>query len=61
MLHMEWWRDEPAADWEQVVNAESLESDSPASRGRLGTRILSARWRNDSAAIGLAEVPRKRL
>jgi len=33
MLDMEWWRREPAADWEQALNAESLESDSPASRG----------------------------
>jgi len=34
MLDMGWWRREPAADWQQVLNAESLESDSPASRGR---------------------------
>ena len=27
--------------------------------GRLVTRILSARWRNDSFAIGLANVPRR--
>ena len=33
MLDMEWWRREPAADWEQALNAESLESDSPAGRG----------------------------
>ena len=33
MLGMEWWRHEPAADWEQVLNAEALESDSPAGRG----------------------------
>ena len=33
MLDMEWWRREPPADWEQVLNAESLESDSPAGRG----------------------------
>jgi hypothetical protein len=25
MLDMEWWWREPAADWEQVLNAESLE------------------------------------
>jgi len=33
MLDMEWWRRESAADWEQVVNAEGLDSDSPAGRG----------------------------
>ena len=67
ILDMEWRRREPAADWEQVLNADSLESDPRQAGaalmrgGRLGTRILSARWRKDSVTIGLAEVPRKRL
>jgi hypothetical protein len=33
MLDMEWRRRQPPADWNQVLNAEGLDCDSPASRG----------------------------
>ena len=34
MLDMEWWRRQPPADWDQVLNADGLESDSTRQKSR---------------------------
>jgi len=52
MLDMEWWRRGPAADWEQVLNAESLESDSPAGRG---CTYAGRPFGNEDFVSGMAE------
>jgi hypothetical protein len=34
MLDMEWWRRQPPAHWDQVLNAEGIESDSSRQKSR---------------------------